>query len=89
MTGHRSNLSCQLSLVTCYNNLRRAVQHVGPQMKTRFDLQDLTLRVLIVAAGCLAAVWFALKGQADALPALALGGTLGAFVMAQFSATEE
>ncbi|HUP45046.1 MAG TPA: hypothetical protein VM779_05995 [Thermoanaerobaculia bacterium] len=58
-------------------------------MKTPFDLQDVTLRVLIFAAGGLAAVLLALKGEADALPALALGGTLGAFVMARFSATEE
>lgn len=60
-----------------------------PQMKTPFDLQDVTLRVLIFVAGGLAAVLLALKGEADALPALALGGTLGAFVMARFSATEE
>ena len=60
-----------------------------PHMKTPVDLQDVTLRVLIFVAGGLAAVLLALKGEADALPALALGGTLGAFVMARFSATEE
>lgn len=59
-----------------------------PHMKTPFDL-DVTLRVLIFVAGGLAAVLLALKGEADALPALALGGTLGAFVMARFSATED
>lgn len=54
-----------------------------------FDMQDLALRTLIVVAGVLAAVLLALKGEAQALPALAVGGTLGAFVMARFSATEE
>ena len=58
-------------------------------MKTNFDSQDFALRTLIVIAGVLAAVLLALKGQAEAIPALALGGTLGAFVMARFSATEE
>jgi hypothetical protein len=55
----------------------------------QFDLQDLALRTLIVLAGGLAAVVLALKGQAQALPALALGGTLGACVMARFGPTEE
>ena len=54
-----------------------------------FDMQDIALRTLIVVAGILAAVLLALKGEAQALPALAVGGTLGAFVMARFSATEE
>ncbi|HEX9160363.1 MAG TPA: hypothetical protein VF980_01550 [Thermoanaerobaculia bacterium] len=48
-------------------------------MKHRFNLQDLALRTLIVIAGALSAVLLALKGQADALPALAVGATLGAF----------
>ena len=54
-----------------------------------FDLQDVALRTLIVVAGVLAAVLLSLKGEAQALPALAVGGTLGAFMMARFSATEE
>ncbi|HEU4522704.1 MAG TPA: hypothetical protein VFT12_11920 [Thermoanaerobaculia bacterium] len=58
-------------------------------MKNPIDLQDIALRTLIVVAGALAAVLLALKGEAQALPALAAGATLGAFVMAQFSATEE
>ena len=57
-------------------------------MKT-FDLQDLVLRTLIVVAGGLAALLLALKGEAQALPALAVGATLGAVVMARISATEE
>jgi hypothetical protein len=58
-------------------------------MKTRFDVQDLALRTLIVVAGGLAAAWFALNGEAQALPGLAIGGTLGAVFVAQLSATEE
>lgn len=50
----------------------------------KFDLQDLALRTLIVLAGGIAATLFILKGQGEALPALALGGTLGAFAMARY-----
>lgn len=50
---------------------------------------DFVLRTLIVLAGALAAVVLALKGQGQALPALAIGGTLGAWVMARFGPTEE
>lgn len=58
-------------------------------MKTRFDAQDVALRTLIVIAGGLAAAWFALNGEAQALPGLAIGGTLGAVFMARLGATEE
>jgi hypothetical protein len=51
--------------------------------------QDFALRALIVLAGGLAAVLLALKGQGQALPALAVGGTLGAFMMARFGPSEE
>lgn len=47
----------------------------------KFDVQDLALRVLIVAAGAIAGLLLAQKGQAQALSALAIGGTLGALVM--------
>jgi len=50
---------------------------------------DFALRALIVLAGGLAAVVLALKGQGQALPALAVGGTLGAFVMARFGPSAE
>jgi len=50
---------------------------------------DFALRALIVLAGGLAAVVLALKGQGQALPALAVGGTLGAFMMARFGPSEE
>ena len=55
----------------------------------RFDLQDVALRTLILIAGGLAAVLLTLKGQGTALPALAVGGTLGACVMARFGPSEQ
>ena len=51
-------------------------------MESPRDLQDLALRVLIFVAGALSAVLLAMKGQAQALPALAIGATLGAFAIA-------
>lgn len=54
----------------------------------RFDLQDVALRTLILVAGGLAALVLALKGQGQALPALAAGGILGAFMMARFGPTQ-
>ena len=53
------------------------------------DGRDLALRVLIVAAGTVAAAIFVLKGQGQALPALGVGGMLGAFMMARFGPSEE
>ena len=55
----------------------------------KFDLRDVALRALILIAGGLAAVLLALKGQGQALPALAVGGTVGAFVMARFGPAEQ
>ena len=46
----------------------------------KIDLVDVALRVLILVAGSLAAVLLALKGEGQALPALAAGGTIGAFL---------
>jgi uncharacterized membrane protein len=46
----------------------------------KFDFVDVSLRVLILVAGSLAAVLLALKGEGQALPALAAGGTIGAFL---------
>jgi hypothetical protein len=47
----------------------------------KFDFRDLALRALIVVSGVVAAVLLAIKGQGQSLPALAVGGTLGAFLM--------
>lgn len=57
----------------------------------KLDLQDLSLRALFLVAGGLAAVLLAMKGHADALPAVAVGGGLGAWFAArvQSSANEE
>jgi hypothetical protein len=44
-----------------------------------YDLRDFALRTLIVIAGLLAAVLLAMKGYGQALPAVAVGGALGAF----------
>jgi hypothetical protein len=41
---------------------------------------DIALRVVILTAGVLAAVVLALKGHGAALPALAAGGMLGAYL---------
>jgi hypothetical protein len=54
----------------------------------RFDLQDVALRTLILVLCALAVELPAPKGQGQALPALAVGGTLGACVMAHFGASE-
>jgi hypothetical protein len=61
----------------------------SPHHIMRFDLQDVALRTLILVAGGLAAVLLTLKGQGQALPALAIGGTLGACVMARFGPSEQ
>ena len=50
-------------------------------MKRNLDLRDLALRGLLLVAGAVSAVLLAMKGQAQALPALAVGATLGAFMM--------
>jgi hypothetical protein len=43
------------------------------------DFRDLALRSLILVAGGLSALLLALKGHGEALPAVAIGGALGAF----------
>ena len=53
------------------------------------DLRDIALRVLILTAGSVAAVLFVLKGQGQALPALAAGATLGALMMGRFGTSEQ
>jgi hypothetical protein len=55
----------------------------------KLDLQDLALRSLILLAGGISAALFVMKGQGQALPALALGGTLGAWMMARFGPAAE
>jgi hypothetical protein len=46
----------------------------------RYDYRDFALRALFLTAGGVAALLLALKGYGTALPAVALGGALGAFI---------
>ena len=55
----------------------------------RYDLQDLVLRALILVAGVVAATLLALKGYGQAIPAVAVGGALGAFFAARVQPTTE
>ena len=54
------------------------------------DLRDVALRLLILLAGGIAAILLAREGYGAALPAVAVGGALGAFFAArvQTSASE-
>ncbi len=54
-----------------------------------FDFQEFALRTLIVLAGGVAAVLFILKGQTSALPALAVGATLGVCAMTRYGHSAE
>jgi hypothetical protein len=55
----------------------------------RYDLQDFVLRALFLVAGGLAALLLAIKGYGAALPAVAVGGALGAFVASRVEPSEE
>lgn len=50
-------------------------------MKRSLTVQDIALRTLILIAGAISVVLLAMKGEAQAVPALAIGATLGALVM--------
>ena len=50
---------------------------------------DLAIRTVLFVAGVLAAVLLVLKGQDQAVPALAVGAALGAFAMGRFGPSEE
>ena len=55
-------------------------------MKSDYEWRELLTRSLFLVAGMVAAILLALKGQLDALPGLAPGGTLGAcFVTSVFA----
>jgi hypothetical protein len=51
------------------------------------DFRDHALRILILVAGGLSAILLAWKGHAEALPAVAVGGALGAFFATRVQAT--
>ncbi len=61
--------------------MRLGVVQAPVTIMGKFDLRDFALRALILVAGGVAAALLALKGQAQSLPALAVGGMLGAFLM--------
>lgn len=56
---------------------------------SHFDIEDFALRGLFVLAGAVAAVLLFLKGFGPAVPGLALGGTLGAMLVARFGPSED
>jgi len=47
-------------------------------MKSRTNWQDVAIRAAILLSGAVAAILFVMKGEGDALPALAVGSMLGA-----------
>lgn len=55
----------------------------------KYDYRDYALRALFLTAGGVAALVLALKGYGAALPAVALGGALGAFFAARVDSREE
>ena len=55
----------------------------------RYDFQDFALRALFVVAGGVAALLLTLKGYGASLPAVALGGALGAFFAARIQPSGE
>ena len=54
----------------------------------KYDYRDFALRAVFLAAGGVAALLLALKGYGAALPAVALGGALGAFFASRGQRTE-
>jgi hypothetical protein len=50
----------------------------------KLDLTDIAIRLLFVLAGVVAAIVLAMKGYGVALPALAIGGTIGAYAASRF-----
>ena len=52
----------------------------------KLDLHDIAIRLLFVLSGVVAAVILTMKGYGVALPALAIGGTIGAFAVSRLEA---
>jgi len=55
----------------------------------RYDIRDFALRTLILLAGGIAAILLARAGHGQALPAVAVGGALGAFFAARVQPSED
>jgi hypothetical protein len=64
----------------------RAAVQSAHSITMNHDLRDFALRVLILLAGGIAAVILSMKGYGTALPAVAVGGALGAFFAARVQA---
>lgn len=71
-----------------YNNRPRPVQ-AAAHTSMKHDHRDFALRALILVAGGLSALLLALKGHAEALPAVAIGGALGAFFATRAQQTSQ
>ncbi len=55
----------------------------------KHDFRDFTLRALVLVAGGLSALLLVMKGHGEALPAVAVGGALGAFFATRVQQTTE
>ena len=55
----------------------------------RFELIDVALRTLILLAGGVAALLLAREGYGPAIPAVAVGGALGAFFASRAQPSED
>jgi len=55
----------------------------------KYDIRDFALRTLIVVAGGISALLLAMKGYGEALPAVALGGALGAVFAGRVQPSED
>lgn len=55
----------------------------------KHDSRDFALRTLFLVAGGVAALVLTLKGYGEALPAVAVGGALGAFFAARIQQPQE
>jgi len=55
----------------------------------KYDIRDFALRTLIVVAGGISALLLAMKGYGEALPAVALGGALGAIFAGRTQPSED
>ena len=71
-----------------YNASPAAVQSADNKAMNH-DYRDFTLRALILVSGGIAAVLLAMKGYGTAIPAVAVGGALGAFFASRAQTTSE
>jgi hypothetical protein len=55
----------------------------------KLDWRDIAIRGVLLAAGSVAAVLLVMKGQAQAVPALAIGAVAGSLAMGRISTAEE